>query len=798
MLRRLDSIKGCGNFLDYQWDTSLRDLARINVIYGPNGAGKTSLSGALDGLRNAPEGEGYKQLSITLDAGGRITKTSGTDNPLFDRIHVFSEHFVDRSHRFTPAEAQMEAVLTIGEKAADAEQRLKELQATQEAKNSELEEARSALRTASQAIETAYGQVSQQVVDTASKAGGRYHSRSNFNARMVKTAFNGDHTKWKELTDEEFRQKAGVINANRAENLTEASPVISVPDDIQSRVESALGTTPTAIILDTLERHPNASSWVDQGRHHHNGLDTCIFCGSPLTEERRALIDQHFSDAVQTLQAELQALSDVLASIGAQIDSAIQAIPDKGLFLEDLRPRYSEAVKFLKDELGALKRWASELNARILEKLDNVLSFVEASVGPPPIVTGEQFLNLRSEHNERVLKHDELVLASAKDIELHYLKKAELEVAYHQAEVHNQQAKVESTTEELAGINEAIAALEAVDGDPTPSANVLTEEVARLLGRNELKFTSVDGKYQVTRDGEPAIGLSVGERTAITLVHFLETVARFDSARGKPIVVIDDPVSSLDSEVFMGVSTYIWNEAIVKDHINQLILLTHNFELFRQWDIQLEGLHRAGRDRKAGQKMSALYPYELYELKSKHVTKNEVTRRTPIITGWPPNEATRKKVRSTYHHSFIATVEKLKDLQSNDSMENRLDAQLLFPNVIRRMLETFLAFKRPEWVGNFTLAMHNSAELLKEAGYTGDPDALRLRLTRFTHAYSHGETPTTDSTISPDEVKTALESVFEFMNLIDSAHFAGLCLVTGTKPDDILPLASKTDNGEEK
>jgi len=342
----------------------------------------------------------------------------------------------------------------------------------------------------------------------------------------------------------------------------------------------------------------------------------------------------------------------------------------------------------------------------------------------------------------------------------------------------------ESLNTELSGLNSEITSLDSIEGDPTPSAKVLTEEVARLLGRNELKFQTVDGKYKVTRDGEPAIGLSAGELTAITLVHFLEAVARFDSSKGKPIVVIDDPVSSLDSEVFMGVSTYIWNEAVVKDQIAQLILLTHNFELFRQWDIQIEGLHRSS-------KLKRQYPGKFYELKSKHVMREGKTKRSPIIANWPPSDAARKKVRSTYHHSFITTVEKLKDLREDDSMENRLDAQLLFPNVIRRMLETFLAFKRPEWLGQFDLAMRQSAELLREANYQGDADALRLRLTRYTHANSHRESPATDTIVSPDEVKTTIEAVFEFMNQIDQPHFAGLCEVTGIDPEVILRATPK-------
>jgi wobble nucleotide-excising tRNase len=120
----------------------------------------------------------------------------------------------------------------------------------------------------------------------------------------------------------------------------------------------------------------------------------------------------------------------------------------------------------------------------------------------------------------------------------------------------------------------------------------MAKELTRILGRSELSFALLpDGKhYRVTRNGKSARDLSTGERTAIALIHFLENVKTSVVRSGKAIVVIDDPVSSLDSGVAMGISTYISSEAVSKDHIEQVFLLTHNFELFRQWDIQIDGL----------------------------------------------------------------------------------------------------------------------------------------------------------------------------------------------------------------
>lgn len=112
MLKRIEWMKNCGFFENYQWDSTLPDFARINVIYGPNGTGKTSLAGAIDGLRNAADAEGFRRLSVAIDDGVART-TNGSDDDLFDRIHVFSEHYVARSHNFTAGNADMPAVLTL-------------------------------------------------------------------------------------------------------------------------------------------------------------------------------------------------------------------------------------------------------------------------------------------------------------------------------------------------------------------------------------------------------------------------------------------------------------------------------------------------------------------------------------------------------------------------------------------------------------------------------------------------------------------------------------------------------------
>jgi len=62
---------------------------------------------------------------------------------------------------------------------------------------------------------------------------------------------------------------------------------------------------------------------------------------------------------------------------------------------------------------------------------------------------------------------------------------------------------------EIGELGQEIVALQNVSADPVPSAAELTTNVARLLGRSDLKFsTATDGKhYAIERDAQPARNL---------------------------------------------------------------------------------------------------------------------------------------------------------------------------------------------------------------------------------------------------------------------------------------------------
>jgi wobble nucleotide-excising tRNase len=782
MLKRVEWLKDCGIFENFRWNASVPDFERINVIFGTNGAGKTSLARTLDSLRG--ERGGYDKASVCLRNADKTNERQSNQahDAEFDRVFVFSDGYVQRSHDFN-GDTEVEAVLTLGDRTVEDEKRISELQDLIDSVERDRAGASEATRDSAKALDLEYTTVARSVVNALSRAGGEYRSNGSYSQARAKARFGDSHAAWDLLTDPERDSALATVNSDERQMVLVRSYSLSVKSTLRRESSEVLAASPVSVVLDTLEQHDEASAWVEAGRHLHGGLDTCIFCGGALTEVRRLQIEQHFSEEVERVQRTTDALIQEAKDTRATLQSLLGDDAVSGSLFDDLRDGFKESHVGAILQAEELDRWLNGLLQALEKKRRNVVASVDYEITEPPSVDGSKIEEALSVHNQRVSLHANLVQVAAKRIELHILKESESKIAELGDAAKTASESEAKIVESLNDYRQEITSLENVEGDPLPSADVMATELTRILGRSELSFDLLpDGKhYRVTRYGQPARDLSTGERTAITLIHFLQHVKLVDKSMGKPIVVIDDPISSLDSGTAFGISTYIWSEAVSKEHIEQVFLLTHNFELFRQWDIQVEGLPGGrGSNNKKGFTSSS------YELVAPYQNLNGVQKRVPGFIVWPPDEATRLKVRSTYHHAFITAVRAYAALDAFPSLESRLDAQLLFPNVLRRMLETFLAFKDPTSVGNFTTAMRDIGAGLEAGGYTGDADALRLQLTRFTHANSHAESPETDVVANPDEIGATIAAVFALMNFADRKHFQGLCEVVGVEPTDLL------------
>ncbi len=180
--------------------------------------------------------------------------------------------------------------------------------------------------------------------------------------------------------------------------------------------------------------------------------------------------------------------------------------------------------------------------------------------------------------------------------------------------------------------------------------------------------------YEVIREnGVVATDLSEGERNFIAFLYFHQQVSgSMDKDGTKPkIVVIDDPVSSMDSTALFFISGIVRtmisicrnnadyrNQQLPTDYIKQIFILTHNVYFHKEITYQQVGYHDCAS-------------FYMIRKRSNRSTVKLCVRDSAIPT--------EKENYNPVQNSYAALWEELRDVQSTTSAKN----------VMRRILEYY-------------------------------------------------------------------------------------------------------------
>jgi wobble nucleotide-excising tRNase len=286
-------------------------------------------------------------------------------------------------------------------------------------------------------------------------------------------------------------------------------------------------------------------------------------------------------------------------------------------------------------------------------------------------------------------------------------------------------------TRSLAAIAESIAAKKAQVSNAHAGGAKMTGLLKDFLGRTDLTFDSSDEGYHVRRRGKLAKRLSEGEKTAIAFIYFIVQLGdqNFDLAEG--IVVIDDPVSSLDSSAIYQAFAYLKNA--VKD-ARQVFLLTHNFEFLK---LLLNWLDNIGGKNKRAYFM--LICAETQDARSAHIAPLD-----QLLVEHP----------TEYHYLF-------KLLHSFKSDGTILSCYHI-PNVARKVLETFLEFHVP-----------SNENLYKKLEATNFNENKKTAIYKFANDLSHRTGKGFDPALVAETQKNAAY-LLEMIKAVAPLHYQGL------------------------
>ena len=186
--------------------------------------------------------------------------------------------------------------------------------------------------------------------------------------------------------------------------------------------------------------------------------------------------------------------------------------------------------------------------------------------------------------------------------------------------------------------------------------------------------------------------------------------------------------------------------------------MTHNFDLFRQWLIQLEGAKSHISD-----------GFTVHEIRTRYrEDRSGEFRRSPQLDPWTGDPKQSRRLRSLYHFLFARVATSVIEAKSELSLAERMDLLALAPNAARKMMESFLSFRYPQHIGDFHGGMRAVVSGVRD-------QSVRTHVERYLHAYSHNEEGNVSAVVDPSEATVVLRSLFEMIKEADPDHFTAMC-----------------------
>lgn len=742
-------------------DGSTCVLGKNTLIYGQNGAGKTSFSEMLrQGSCPAKIDDCLIKANLRLDGENRSMELSSPNFPL--NFAVYNRYYVAESlELFLAGEGSSEPipVLHMGESSVATEKRLRFLKSLISARNEWHEKATKAEKEANKEIKRLENDIKALVIQSLSPGEpGKYNTSSYRVTKIRKNLENADEAKVLQEADLDARVKIASESARSTALIPEAFP--QMPHALGSRIQSALTREVESQVIPKLAESQLRSDWTEAGVELHSPGDECKFCqNGTVTAEILGMYQRHFSKALAELRTDLSSISTEIKQEVELGDSWLAKLPLESELLLDRQDKYKQAVNSLSSVWEILKENRSRL-IRLLEKRlsDPLLPLTEKDGLEVPTASPKtsNYFSVLADNNEACATQVERKESAQQIIEDHYAATyAEAHAKARSLEKRSEQAQsaVESNLYQL---QQEYNNLLLTQQDTGPMAQRIDSDLRYHFGHGHISVAqSDDGKgYVVKRGNKIATDLSEGERNAIAYLYFLASLEADGIDKSNTVVVVDDPVTSLDRESLF--AAFGVQATYLEDFV-QTIFLTHDYEFFRLQVSHLESRYKRSQRQIREQNESEFqYPkVSISEIKAK---LNEDSQRESSLRALSQELL---MYSSEYHYLFYKVANAIR-VEAHDEFP-------LLGNAARRLIEGFIAFQAPH---KNTFGERVSSIALQR----GVDESLTKRVVKFMHGQSHRANPNPVAGLDFPSIEDELSAVIRFMYEADEEHFNNMCL----------------------
>lgn len=561
----------------------MHGLSQFNYIFGSNGTGKTTVSRII-----ADEAK-YSTCNVAWKGGTKL-------QPM-----VYNHNFCEKNFNQS---VELKGVFTLGEAHVETINKITSAKG-------ELDSLTKKIETLTQGLQGDDGSGGKrgELTSLESELKDKCWAQKQKHDGMLQGAFEG------------YRGSSEKFKSKLVKEWTSNSAAIMPLADLEKKAETVFGQTPIteqatpAIETTKLLAHESASilkkpvigkddvdiaaminklgnsDWVREGRGYFDtNINVCPFCQQSTSEAFIQSLNEYFDETFEADSKAIDELSTNYKTDAARLEQQVVSIiatPSKFLDVEKLKSEKALLDSRLAINIQRLDGKKKEPSRAIeLESISNVVAAITSLIDAANtlvIAHNKMVANLSQERSTltaQVWKYL-LELELKADLTAYKAKRDGLDKA-----IAAMESQITAATAEKAKKAAEIRELEKQTTSVQPTIDGINSLLASF-GFNGFSLAKaangISYKLVRTNGSDAKTTLSEGEKTFVTFLYFYHLLKGSDTESGittNRVVVFDDPVSSLDSDILFIVGSLI--KGLLDEvregmgHIKQVFVLTHN------------------------------------------------------------------------------------------------------------------------------------------------------------------------------------------------------------------------------
>lgn len=581
-INKISKIKNFGSFENFLWPTNLPEFKKNNLFYGKNGSGKTTLSHLLQCNEKGKFPDDFKpypSMEIITTQGSISDLTT-----LSDKIKVFNTYYISDNLFWDAGHANN--LLWLGQANIEIQNAIEKLDKEIEQLDNELPILEKNKTESSNKLEKFLTDHSKNIRSLLGYDQSEYHKTHL--KKDYESIIDGKTTAVL-LSDEAYKAKQELAKANSTEPELQNcnSPKLNLKE-VSSFVKDLLREEIIpANKIDELAQNPALQKWVKDGLSHHHQAGECKFCKQPnLTEQRLKDLRGFFDDAQERflakLKSEISNLSRLMQGVGdssvekAQITSSYAAENQEAL--SSYKKQCKEVTEAIQILFSSLQNKENDPYSKFDEECNKIANIQWEKLEEDYALCISKINEIRGKHNQHVKNFESNKKNAQRDIILHLVLQRKEEYDALTGDANQSRERQVNSTLDFKNKTSERAALKSKISSSHKAADFITNLI-KQMGHSHIKLEYDDEKqaYFLKRGGTIAKRLSEGEKTSIAFAHFIASLEEKEFDKSKSVIVIDDPISSLDANSCYFIYGLV--KALEKE-VNQLFLMTHNYSFF--------------------------------------------------------------------------------------------------------------------------------------------------------------------------------------------------------------------------